>query len=649
MKKYFFYTVPTILDPQNRDQAFGPVDDSIGSSADKYQITNLHTVQLGKVAPAIAVCDGMICIQEDELGTYSIILKPKYQPNFDFPYIKYFIYKGIKSSSLTNGSSIDFTKENEVPFINDIFKSWKPEIINNTDTVNNSKDVLGLIYKPNEKFPVDGNQTLICENSNPIDNLFYYPNKKFQLPIVKAGEKIGGFANEFGFEIVLERLGYEPKIELARTKTNYIEVNTITDPLDTSNPTDADYFLHWHAKEECLNYIDPCAFYGSFCGTKVFYYDPTKTNKRTKCNSPEEIYTHILNQVNFVNKNKIYIDIRNDYGDSLNYYKDYGNFIKHNGNNINYNSRNWPINIIESINGDPYVNVTLPIGNNNNSLIFISSLQNKIFKKVQDRFIENNRDDNNYSPEFKVSFCRTLNNALISGYNLIRYFDTSLSDELGGGIKPNRKNHLDYLFQPFDMKCVLGKKNVDTTIKVYQDEVLIVLRKEFYFIGNVGVSEDLFNVTYFAVPKYYYNAKAKSSWVTKKSSSKNIFELIYESYRNVDFRNNNLLIDGSQNDEHIISAKHSYIEFGRNNLDSDDTIFDIVFLGFDKQDFSNYKQQVSTQSNLPIYLIVDEQEILTDNNQIKYKETTIGGTYLTGVTLIEKRVLSTIKIYEDAN
>jgi len=105
MADFYFFTEPEKLDPQTSDQAFGSVlntDPAFETGKDKYRITDIHT---GVNAPAIAVCDGLVCVQPDSPTTYCIILKPIYQPSFDFPFIKFFLYKGIQRSSLVNNSN----------------------------------------------------------------------------------------------------------------------------------------------------------------------------------------------------------------------------------------------------------------------------------------------------------------------------------------------------------------------------------------------------------------------------------------------------------------------------------------------------------------------------------------------------------------
>jgi len=137
----------------------------------------------------------------------------------------------------------------------------------------------------------------------------------------------------FGIEIVVERVGYRPKIALARKIDNVIEVTSL-DPAVTYATDDATYFMHWHAKEECLNFIDPCALWGSFFAAKLRVWNSGGTTFDRKTGN--DIYDAVLRGSyddtsatagNFYNRNIIYLDIRNEHDKSFNYYQTNGDTI----------------------------------------------------------------------------------------------------------------------------------------------------------------------------------------------------------------------------------------------------------------------------------------------------------------------------------
>jgi len=119
---------------------------------------------------------------------------------------------------------------------------------------------------------VDGaSQINIFTDNDPLDRLFSYPHKTVQLPTVAAGDVIGSFQSSCGFEIVLRRLGYKPQLEFARSADSKISVMSLA-ANNNGAPWLADdyaFFAHWHAKEQVLAFMDPCAFFGSFVQAKL--------------------------------------------------------------------------------------------------------------------------------------------------------------------------------------------------------------------------------------------------------------------------------------------------------------------------------------------------------------------------------------------
>ncbi len=397
MRDYYFYTDPSKLQPQTKDQAFGQF---ATPGFDNYRTTSLHTVNGATTVPAIAVCSGTICIQPNG-NTFNIILKPDYQPSFNFPYIQYFIYKGIKKESLVSLNEI--IVNDSIPFIKRFHENWEDEKQEEDGTVvpnpkTNSADVLGLYYQPESLVSGEENryydvEPSIFNDNNAIDNFFYYSglDPAFALPIVKAGEKIGDFISNFGFEIIVERFGYEAKIQWSRNFENIIKVGKITDQLnedDTWSVTDKTYFTHWLDKEVSLNFIDACAFFGSF-GNENLYY---KKNGTVKTMLPDynALYEIIIKPV-FRNKNRLYIRITDSH---LNSYLLWKTSKKINVTNafLSEDSQLWPDMVIEM--GEPalpppdhlagdytYYNLDLPALQEENLIVlqgFFATRQNRI-------------------------------------------------------------------------------------------------------------------------------------------------------------------------------------------------------------------------------------------------------------------------------
>jgi len=647
LRRYFFYTDPDKLPPsQAADQAFGPAGTSGGD--DLYRITNLHTAT---DAPAIAVCDGIICVQDDDVGTFSIILKPNYQPPFDFPFIKYFIYKGIKKSSLVTSNSVKFANKNSIPFIKRIDESWENPLPDSTaNPKSDSKEVLGLVYKAGSNFDVDGTSKAIFEVTDPIDNFFYYPNTKFTLPLVRAGEKIGEFAGTFGFEIVLERLGYEPKIELARTKTNYIRVTALTG--SNYAPDDADYFKHWHDKEECLNYIDPCAFYGSFSSAKVFYYYPTKNNKRGKCNTPEEIYNSLLNH--FYNKNTVYLDVRNDYNYSFNYFKNYGYDLKLLDDSdelvVNTIENLWPISTFSLDVVGTYGNVkkgfwkialSLPLGDNNVPLVYLSKAYVKNYRRLKrkHRFQHPSKifDQTAGFIGPVILYFSIVDDGgtdkFISNYYRINYYDQD-RDHSNSSLAPSKAHYLDGLFRPLDLVQNLAIKENDFRFTIWHEEALVNLTEYGgpAYIASIGIAEDPYHITLFAFPNRFIHRgfqavpDAFTTWATQsKQSNKMFLQEIFGIFKSKDLRKQaieNTEVDNTTTELDTVVVQHAPFTFLENAFRKNENPEEYVFIMFDKAEYENIRNTIQNNSSLlpdsPVYITKDSISDGTDDAGVNY-------------------------------
>lgn len=562
MGKYYFYTNPNELNAsQDVHHAFGPViggDPQIEVGKDKYRITNLHTT--AQEAPAVAICDGTICVVEDDStgSTVTIVLKPHYQPSFDFAFIKYFLFKGIKRSSIINGAGV--VLNDDIPFTERLDEGWDEG--GGANPKSNAAQALGLAYTASFMHPIDGTPTTIFADDQPIDNLFYYPNDDFQLPVVRAGEYIGYFDQaKFGFEIVLERLGYEPEISLARTLENVISVDSFTRA--NPEPDDADYFMHWHEKEACINYIDPCAFFGSFCGSRVFYKTgpSTGSSDRTKCNTPQEIYDGILKY--FENRHKIYIDIRNDFGYSLQYASNKAENLKINisGNTageseISQSASGWPILTLNNNNDVIGIGKTYPIEIKvrcqANSFIGINSINalTKRCVKIKDQITITFPMFNYTDPvEFRVPVNST--------GQIISYFGTQfIFRETIVSSKPSLQRTSNY---KGDNSLRVGVANFNIA-KIAQAAVLLIFKNYRYlqFTDSQNFSVNLAamcisegKVTFFSLPKFGKNSGRKfhgrdysNKFAAKEISIKDILTLGNRNLFNLD--EIEISVDGDQ-------------------------------------------------------------------------------------------------------
>ena len=526
MERYYFYTNPESLGttdpsaPQAEADAFGPLYDDPGF--DKYRITNFHEKKPSETAQAIAVCDGKICIQDEDVNltdptkkTCTIILKPNYQPQFDFPFIKFFIYKGIDKSSIfegdelkgvfgANGSRASDAPE-EIPFVKRIWQGIENNSITNTADITGIKYDEAKVYKGEKIFSGDA----------PIDNFFYFQKAEDdldvdfdqELPLVRAGEVIGNFGGRIGFEIVLERLGYEPLIEFARNSENLLTVSQYQGASNPS-PDNADHFGHWHEKEACLNYIDPCAFYGCFAESNIFYRNSSGDSK--KCNSVSKIHDEITKV--FFNRGKVYIDVRDSYGFSLPYYGKKESPCVFGSQTNSLISYDWPLTIVNMVDilkfgtikdGFFYSRLTISSGIED-AVIYLSRIHVKPLKRAKK---EKLAIETNISQTFSlvIPVISHLSGYFHSSYYKVNCYEASAIENPNRPLAPVRKSYLDNIFRPLDLKLLNPIKNKNCYRLWHQESYIRIKTLEGYevsYIASVGISIDNSFVTFFVIPEH---------------------------------------------------------------------------------------------------------------------------------------------------
>jgi len=378
------------------------------------------------------------------------------------------------------------------------------------------------------------------KNKKIIDVFFNLPDRSIQFPVLpKSGLHIGDFnAQGFGIEFIIDDIGFEPDLEFLSKNDSNIEVEKLS-----SSATQVEYFDHWNTKEKILNFLDPCAFYGSLKKTKI--YDGNNGLKKTGAS----IYTDVLSK--FINKNRVYIDIRNDLNYSYNYFKNYTENLNSqsptptsllvNFNNtalnpsssitnftpIDYNSwsTNWPILIlnnsnftnISSADNELYLQLSFPKADNLNPIFVIKQGQTKT------NSIQKSKNKNLKFISFPnaSNFSEVINllvpNLKLAGSNInliSSYIRAIYAKEAPQGIDPslirydtvfNQYDDLDNIFTPFDMYLPEDTNNPSppfTTMDswVYKNEVYtdVMRTSSQLFIGNSGISRDTSgNITLF--------------------------------------------------------------------------------------------------------------------------------------------------------
>jgi len=368
------------------------------------------------------------------------------------------------------------------------------------------------------------------------------------LPLARGGWRLGTFSttSPFGIEIVVERIGRRPKIGLARTAENIVEVDTLVAGAD-----DATVFRHWDAKEAILDFVDPCAFWGSFFITtlRVWNGASSQFDKLTG----DAIYQTALRgtatgAANFANRNRAYLDIRNEHGHSLNYYQadgpniqltldaaaDIDNCV------VNYYASGWPsfaidnTSLLTGTTGDRIdVRFALPKTANTRPLLYISAGYRGALRRLKDRkrFIDRQRRPQSpylYDASLTIPLADDAGaKQIFAGYQKVHQFKRlvmldgqPVPQANPGGLAPLRASVLDYLVPLLttDDLPVAGAPKILRTF----DEVFYVdagVADADGFVTNPAIAADDTNVVLILVPKAHDTrapslrpATAKVAW-----------------------------------------------------------------------------------------------------------------------------------------
>jgi hypothetical protein len=573
--RFYFFTEPDKLGAQVAAQAFGPAaPDPSTPGHDRYRITDTHPL----TGPAVAVCDGILCAQPDGPTTLSLILKPSQAPPFESPVVSYFIYKGIDRSSLLNASGdqiLDETAAKATDFTRKIAAEWKDQ---NKKDLAGSRAALGLDRDASFSHD-DANKTKIFTDNDPIERLFTYPHKTVQLPTVAAGDVIGSFTAGAGFEIVLQRLGYAPKLARARALDNYVSVPSLA-----AGPWQADdsaFFTHWHDKEQVLAYLDPCAYFGAFVQAALYRKSAGNADKI----KGSDVYAQVLKT--FVNRNVAYLDIRNNYSTSYNLfglYDDTIRLVSHGDatqtKDRNFRAGSWPILrlAIADLPGSKKkslhrTRLRLPVGKSSAPAVlvskgFVTRLGPERPKHKAPKIAADSADPAFYQP-IGLAFPVTDDGGAVFSCSYTRvniYEKPHAGQPAAGTLDVAGGDYLDGVFRPRDLQ--LDKDFADNNLRfsIYPEEALVDLEGRYgpTYSAAVGVAQDADNVTLFAFPSYFLtnthgpkDRQPLPSWADVSSDdAQDFLSKLATTFQDTTITKKTIGPDGASNDVDTLIVRH---------------------------------------------------------------------------------------------
>lgn len=494
MADFFFFTEPDKLNPQPPGLAYGPIDE------DNYRVNNIFSAN--STPKAIAVTAGNILLQQVDGPTNSnlvnLVLKPTGQLGSFFPRIDYIIYKGVLKDSLVKADGKVQDRTN-----NDLTrKVWE------------SYDAMVAEFKPPMEFPEEPTGDDVFglsisasvtgsdrkESTDAIDSVFY--SKEHSLFGVDGGDHIGSFdSTRFGIMVVIEKIGYQVPFSLLREFDSIISVGALP-----SSPTPRNEFDRKNEKESILSFVEPLSFFTA-CLSDGLLLSSNKEDALTTSN----YYSTIITKHS--NAGKIYLDIRNQYGDSYNYYNNYTNIVRlsideeDNFNQINYyESNDWPILEItesqfnDSNTSDKFFRLALPNRDNEAPLLYLK----RAFVEGETSY-ELAAGSNQFITPVQLPLGGAViqdtliiesdllvpNHAehILTNYFQLKYIkrvDVENDDQNDGdfnnpvlGYSLFKRSYLDALFPIFDMHVPFTDNNF-TNLKIYEDASYIdkILLKE---------------------------------------------------------------------------------------------------------------------------------------------------------------------------
>lgn len=498
MSKIFYFTGEnSIQSTQLIENAFGELPDE--GNIERYNLENKFNVSPD--SPAYAMTKSLVIAISDSSNSLllNLALVPINSYTSGFP-IKLFIYRGVRRSSLIDQEEkiqiSDSSWDNNN--ILKVVKSVQDKInsINGTNDVANS-DSLGLQFST-----LDGNTYL--------EKLFFDDTDNFHPIIVDGGCQIGKFSGNSdlaGIEIIMDKIGCEPKLQLLKNSNHIFEIQKLVLPNNLTNQEKLiQKFNNRFQKEEVLAYLDVTAFYGA---TKNQGYRVKNINNNNDS---------FLEK--FYNKNTVYVDIRDDWGYSFNHFFKITDllpigFYSNNSSDLVFNDENyyskWPILKIvnqQYTNSKKYFFIKIPIkiGDPENINVIssytgkISSIRDSSKKKHLSIYNGESRDNTvklNNSETIKLKNWKYDDDKLGANYYLLK---KSTKDYVQD--REEISSIFDNIFS-LKMNSLFGFEQIEdgefrvNTYSSINNPIFIDTKEGVGFLPVVGIAVDKFNITFF--------------------------------------------------------------------------------------------------------------------------------------------------------
>lgn len=633
----YFFTELSKLNNQSIN-GYGPVSTNLTT---QYEIG--ANFQLSSNARAFACEDSLMIVQQNVIdpNLVNIILRPIKGLAVSTETVQYYVYRGIlKSGFVTAGSITPSGTSGNSDFLERFWENWNTY----------KAEILYTGANPTPKATFGFDELVNQANDILIENIFNNTTSDTRAIKVSAGEWVGDFdsSKSIVYEIIMNSNhiqdfdGNNPDylrmdLEYFRKEKHIVDVTNVDPVSGTPLTVDQKAFKLKIRREEILSFIDPAAFYGLYyyIGIKSIW-DNSGTWETQKIKK-QDLYSELITK--FETKNRIYIDIRSEFGFSYDFYDNY----KMPGTNALlrvksdsaptlmedlYYTHEWPIFYAASwVSTNPKNRIELQFrvdDENPNPLIYLENPKFKgIFNKKKFIFWDTlpavSPDPNPYwTDSLKLKFPNVGGGvgANIATYIRLQYFR---KDDYAGNF-PTKVikgvSNLDTVFGGLKLPSIDGLSDV---FKHNKSQTLQLVRGgEFSFVAYPESYEDNSDNILFFTEIEYANKKRNSQRPKKQFKGNTITESPVFP-QNMAFQKVLLREDdgsGTYSDVYSIDL----VEFISKKKKSTH-LEDVFALGLEKTEYESLitgAKLADLSEKHPIFIVFEKQSHLPEENNIPY-------------------------------
>ncbi|WP_124980998.1 hypothetical protein [Nonlabens xiamenensis] len=327
-----FFTNYYQIQNQISSDAFGIMPST--ATHDRFKLDNHFDVSVN--APVYSICKSIVFYVESQTNSdiLNCVLFPFGKSFYAGLPLNCFVIKGIDKSSLVDTN-------NEIKLAT---SQWKDDNI--LELIKKIQDKINVEEGINEVATSDslGIQFSNSNDTSLVESVVFDHTDDFKPVIVNEGCQIGlfkGGSQKVSIQCILNTIGHELDFAQAKSQSNILEVPKLPTLSGNEFVDKNSLYSHRVEKEKILGYIDITAFFGNSLLRNGIVNGLDKNNWQSK----------------FSNKNKLYLDIRNEHGLAFNHFlinnktiqigaidPNDGNLVF---NDLNY-SNNWPLIILDN-------------------------------------------------------------------------------------------------------------------------------------------------------------------------------------------------------------------------------------------------------------------------------------------------------------